>query len=462
MLPPLLISVALDDGATLGFVAGLVAFLVVGGLLFFPVVRVRYELRLRDGFLITALGWGLICLLAAVPLIVGEPRLSPSMAVFEAVSGLTTTGATVLTGIDALPDSVRFYRQLMNFVGGMGIIVLAVAILPMLRIGGLQLFTAEKNTPSRDSKLTPRVAETAKTLWLIYLGLNALCALAYWMAGMAPLDALGHAFSTVATAGFSTHDASIGHYDSVLIEAVAIVFMLVGATNFAMHYWAWHRATTSHYFSDTELRSMLVLASSIALLTGLGLVASSHYEGLPQALRHALFHTVSHMTTTGFAVTDFASWPAHLALTMILIAFVGGCIGSTTGGMKLIRVLVLFKHGLREILRLIHPRAELSVKIGPTSVPEQVVSTVLGFFAMLALSFVLMAIAVAATGVDMLTAVSVTAACLSNLGPALGAASAHYGELNPAALGILSFAMILGRLEFFTLLVLVTPAFWRS
>lgn len=463
VLPALLIALAAGEDTALVFAASFFGMVIGGLILWWPARGADYELRLRDGFLITALSWLLVAALAAVPLYFALPDLGLTRALFEATSGITTTGATVLTGIDALPSSLKFYRQTLNFVGGMGIVVLAVAILPMLKVGGMQLMGAERAAaPSRDSKFTPRIAETAKALWAIYLVLTVACALAYWAAGMSLFDAVGHSFSTIATAGFSTHDASIGHYDSPLIEAVAVVFMMVGAVNFALHYRAWRRASNAHYFADPELKVLIAVAAAVAAVATLGLWGAGTYEDRFAALRHAVFHTVSHLTTTGYGTTDFYNWPAALAFLMMLVACVGGCAGSTAGGLKVIRIIVLFKQGMLELTRAIHPKAQLLLKVGEATVPVLVSSAVLAYFTLFVVSLALFTLLLAALGLDLVTAASAAAACLLNLGPALGAAGPHYQDLPEAALWLLSFAMLLGRLEFFTLLVLLTPGFWRS
>jgi trk system potassium uptake protein len=462
MLPPLAFALYHRDGAEQAFLSSFGLMVVAGFVMWWPARRARYELRIRDGFLVTAVCWILIGFIGALPFWLGPPHLDLPRAVFESVSGITTTGATVMTAIDALPISVKFYRQMLNFVGGMGIIVLAVAILPMLKVGGMQLMGAEKSGASKDNKLTPRIAETAKTLWFIYLALTASCALAYWMAGMDLFDAVGHSFSTVATAGFSTHDASIGHYDSPLIEAVAVTFMLVGAVNFAMHFHAWRYATSAHYYRDTELKVMLGIAFVVAMLVGVGLWLAEVYADAFTGFRHAVFHTVSHLTTTGYGTASYYAWPAHLAFMMLLVAFVGGCAGSTAGGLKVIRIIVLVKQGMLEMLRLIHPKAQLSLKVGRATVPILVSSAVLAYFTLFIVCLALFTLTIAAFGHDLVSATSAAASCLLNLGPALGLAGPHYNDFSDGALWVLSFAMLLGRLELFTLLVLLTPAFWRS
>jgi trk system potassium uptake protein TrkH len=365
-----------------------------------------------------------------------------------------------MTGIDWLPPSILFYRQQLQWLGGMGIIVLAVAILPMLGIGGMQLYRAETPGPVKDSKLTPRITETAKALWYIYLSLTVVCALGYWLAGMTAFDAIAHSFSTVAIGGFSTHDASIAYFDNQVIESIAIFFMLVSGVNFGLHFFAWRQHSIRHYFQDPEFRFYLLLLCSTIVLTFVVLVVTGTYAA-SEAMRRAAFMVVSIATTTGFATADFASWPAMLPFLLFVTAFAGGCAASTGGGMKVIRVLLIFKQGYREIQRLVHPSAIISVKIGNRPISDRVLEAVWGFFSVYLLVFVVMLIALLGTGLDQVTAWSAVGATLNNLGPGLGDVSTHFGNLNDTAKWILCFSMLLGRLEVFTLLVLFTPIFWR-
>ena len=461
LLPPLAISLIYKDGADLAFIAGFLITLITGFLMWLPVQRVRKDLRTRDGFLITVLFWVVLGLFGAFPLMLADsPNLSFVDAVFESLSGLTTTGATVITGIDYLPESVLFYRQQLQWLGGMGIIVLAVAILPMLGIGGMQLYRAETPGPVKDSKLTPRITETAKALWYIYLSLTVACALGYWLAGMSLFDAVGHSFSTVAIGGFSTHDASIGYFDSVLIETICVFFMVISAVNFGLHFFAWRQRSLLHYFTDPEFKFYLFTLGSITFITLFVLVVTGTY-GPEESLRKAVFEVVSIATTTGFATADFAHWPVMLPFLLFVCAFAGGCAGSTGGGMKVIRVLLILKQGYREIQRLVHPNAIIPVKLGKKPISEKVLEAVWGFFSVYMIVFVVMLIALMATGLDQVTAWSAVGATLNNLGPGLGEVAVHYGNLNDTAKWVLCIAMLLGRLEVFTLLVLFTPAFWR-
>lgn len=462
MLPGLLLAWVYQDGQIPVFASSLLIILLAGLLLWLPVRRARHELRTRDGFLIVVLFWGVLGLVGALPLVLSD-ALSVSLtdAVFESLSGLTTTGATVLTGLDHLPESIRFYRQQLQWFGGMGIIVLAVAILPMLGIGGMQLYRAETPGPVKDTKLTPRIAETAKTLWLLYLVLTIVCAGAYWLAGMTLFDAVGHSFSTVAIGGFSTHDASIGYFDSPLISMVCVTFMLISAINFAMHFAAWREKSLRSYLQDPETRWFFGIVGAVVLITVGTLWWTLPDHGLAGSLHHGVFQAVSIGTTAGFSTAAFASWPLYLPILLLMVAFVGGCAMSTGGGIKVIRFMLLIKQGYREIIRLIHPQAQVLVKVGNRPVDERVINAVWGFFAVYIALFAVLMLAVMATGLDQLTAFSAVAATMTNLGPGLGEVATHYGSINDAAKWILMFAMLLGRLEVFSLLVLLTPAFWR-
>jgi trk system potassium uptake protein TrkH len=460
-LPPLFIAQLLGESSRIAFLDSFLLISVAGLALWYPVRNAEYELRLRDGFLIVASVWILASLVLAVPFMLAAPHLAFPQAVFEAASGLTTTGATVIVGLDALPRSVLFYRQSLNFIGGMGIVIVAVAILPMLKIGGMQLFRAESTGPQKDNKLTPRIADTAKALWLVYLGLNAACALAYWMAGMDPFDAVSHALATLATGGFSTHDASFGYWNSPLIDGVGTLFMLLGGISYGLHWYAWRRATVSHYQSDSEVRAFLAIVLVAVILVSLSTWLGGRFE-LGEAIRHGSFQVASNITTTGFATTGFSDWPGMAPLLLIMISFVGGCAGSTAGGIKVARVQMVVRQGLREIKQLVHPRGQFVVKLGGKRVSESVVISVAGFCTLYILSFLVMTLALAASGVDILTAFSAIAACINNLGPGLGEVAATFKGMSDFSVWICSFAMILGRLEIFTVLVLLTPQFWTE
>ena len=463
MLPPMLVSLWFQDGSIRPFLSAFVLILTSGLLLWLPVQWARRELRLRDGFVVALLFWVALSLCGAVPFMLAtHPHMSLTNAVFESVSGLTTTGATVITGIDQLPASIRFYRQFLQWFGGMGIIVLAVAILPILGIGGMQLYRAETPGPMKDTKLTPRITETAKALWYIYLGLTVLCALAYWLAGMDGFDAIAHSFATVSIGGFSTHDASHGYFSSPYVEAVAVVFMVLSGMNFALHFSAWRSFSLHPYVQDAELRTYLFLLAVIATITSAYLYFSATFPTLFDAVRHGVFQAVSISTTAGFLTSGYDAWPSFLPVLLLFSSFIGGCAGSTGGGLKVIRVLLLFKQGLREIVRLVHPSAQIPIKMGNMTLSHRVVDAVWGFFGTYVVVFALMLLMLMATGLDQVTAFSAVAACINNLGPGLGDVSAHYGDLSALAKWILCLAMILGRLEIFTFLVILSPSFWRT
>lgn len=463
MLPPALVAWWYDDGQAHIYLKSFLVVLVVGSALWLPVKSNTRELRLRDGFLIVALFWIVLSLFAAVPLMISEsPHLRMVDAVFEATSGLTTTGSSVLSGIENLPKSILWYRSQLNWLGGMGVIVLAVAIMPMLGVGGMQLFRAETPGPVKDTKLTPRITETAKVFWYLYAGMTVACALAFWLAGMSGFDAITHSFAIISTGGFGNYDASFGQFNSMPILMIAIFFMLLGGMNFALHFLAFRGRTLWAYFGDPELRAWLALILLFTAVAVAGLVASGRFENPGEAGVQALFHVVSIATTSGFAASDFAAWPGFLPVFILFIGFVGGCAGSTSGGIKMIRILLLFKQGLREIMRLIHPAAQIHVKIGKKTLSEQVISAVWGFFSLYVASFSVIMLAVMATGIDQDTAFSAVIACLNNVGLGIAGVGSNFGGLNDTAKWLLSFAMLLGRLEIFTLLVLMTPAFWRK
>ena len=461
MLPPMLISFWFRDGVWYAFMIGIAITVLTGLVLYLPNRRARKELRIRDGFLIAAMFWTVLALFGSLPLMLfGDAALGITDAVFESFSGLTTTGATVITGIDFLPESIRYYRQQLQWLGGMGIVVLAVAILPTLGVGGMALYRTEIPGPLKDSKLTPRITETAKALWYIYATLTIACMVAYMLAGMDWFDALGHSFSTVAIGGFSTHDASIGYFNSPSIELICVGFMLISAFSFSLHFMAWREKRLLHYLQDPEARFLMLFLAGLVTIAAITLWLTQTYDTM-SGLRYGLFEVVSVATTAGFSVADFSAWPGALPFLLFIAAFVGGCSGSTAGGMKVIRIILIIKQGMREVMRLIHPNAVIAVKVGKMSVPDSIAQAVWGFFSAYVMLFFLMMVGVMATGVDQITAWSTVGSALNNLGPALGEASSHYGELPSLAKWILVLAMLMGRLEIFTVLVLFTPAFWR-
>ena len=435
---------------------------LLGGLsMWLPYRNIQGNMRIRDGFVITVLFWLVLGLVGSLPfLMMKVPSLSVTDAIFESMSGLTTTGATILTGLDHMPRSILFYRQQLQWFGGMGIIVLAVAIMPMLGIGGMQLYRTETPGPVKDTKLTPRIKETAKALWKLYVALTVTCAIGYKLAGMDWFDAISHSFSTVAIGGFSTHDASIGYFQSPLINGMTTVFMFVAGVNFALHFFAWRNKTLSHYPGDSETRGYVLIVLTVALITVLTLYLSDTYS-LWKAVEYGVFEVVSIATTTGYSSAGFSIWPTFLPLLLFINSFVGGCSGSTAGGMKVVRIMLIFKQGIRELHRLVHPNAIITIKLGGQPVHSRTGEAVWGFFATYVFLLVVMFLLLMATGLDIVTAFSTVASCMNNLGPALGEAAGNYESLPDVAKWILTFAMLLGRLEIFTLLVLFTPVFWR-
>ena len=489
MLPPIAVSLLYADGMWPHFLSSLAILLGLGLVLYLPLRRHKAELKIRDGFLVVALVWFGMGLASATPLwLVDMPVMSFTDAVFESVSGLTTTGATVLVGLDALPRSVLWYRQQLHWLGGAGIIVLAVAVLPMLGVGGMQLYRAETPGPMKDSKLTPRIKETAKALWLIYTALNILCALAYRAAGMNWFDAIGHSFATIATGGFSTHDASMAYFGSPLIEWIGVLFMFLGAVNFSLHFVAWRRVmpdirveldgklprlrwphrrrvapiqAIAGYFQDPEFRAYATLYFFLILSVTAYLLLTGTYQDIGGALTKAAFQAVSVGTTTGFTSADFAAWPGALPVLLIFVSFFGGCAGSTAGGMKVLRWLLIFKQGMREMARLLHPSAEIPVRLGERGVSTRVAEAVWGFFAVYVVVYAFLMCLLMMAGLDQITAFSALAATLNNMGPGLGEVSVTFHTVPDAAKWIGIVAMVMGRLEIFTLLVLLTPEFWR-
>jgi trk system potassium uptake protein TrkH len=463
MLPPIIISLIFKEQSWLPFVQGFGLTLVAGFLFWLPVHRSRKDLRLRDGFLVVAAFWTVLGAFGAAPLyFAGELSMTLTDAIFESMSGLTTTGATVIAGLDELPRAILYYRQQLQWLGGMGIIVLAVAVLPMLGVGGMQLYRAETPGPVKDTKLTPRITETAKALWYIYVAFTIACAASYMAAGMSWFDALCHAFSTVAIGGFSTHDLSIGYFDSTAIELVAIIFMFAAGINFSLHYFAWRYISVKHYSQDPEFRGYTVILITVSVLVIAGLLQHGVFDSVSETVVTGLFQAVSIATTTGFTTAEYASWPAAVPVLLIFASFIGGSAGSTAGGIKVVRWLLIYKQGIREIVRLIHPSAEIPVKLGNKAVPFRVVDAVWGFFSIYVVVFSVMLITMMATGLDQVTAFSAVAATLNNLGPGLGEVSSGFMSLPNTAKWISIVGMLLGRLEIFTLLVLITPTFWRD
>ena len=462
MLPPILVAVLYGETTSSTFAIAFGITLAVGLIFWLPSKQVNADMRTRDGFLITVCFWLVLSTFGALPLMLTEAlNLSFINALFESVSGLTTTGATVISGLDDLPKSILYYRQQLQWLGGIGIVVIAVAILPMLGVGGMQLYRTETPGPMKDSKLTPRIRETANVLFKIYLALTTVCALAYWLAGMSGFDAISHSFSTVSIGGFSTHDASIGFFDSSAIMAICAFFMVISGINFALHFHVWHDRKISHYWSDPEARMYIYLLIGGVAITCLYLYYSGTY-GWSESIRQGGFHLISIMTTTGFTTDNFSAWPTFLPFFLVFLSFFGACAGSTGGGIKIGRMLILGQQCIREIYRLVHPNALLPIKIQNRRIPSRVADAIWAFFGAYLAIFYLMVLLLLASGLDYVTAWSATAASLNNLGPGLGEVAINFADLNGFAKWVLCWGMLLGRLEIFTLLVLFTPTFWKN
>ncbi|HEU4620007.1 MAG TPA: TrkH family potassium uptake protein [Gammaproteobacteria bacterium] len=459
LLPPMAVSAWYHDGEITHFSISFGTALVIGLFLWWPWHRHELTIGTRDGFAVVALMWTAMSVLGAIPFVLGL-HLDFVDALFEAASGYTTTGATVLVGLDDLSPSILLYRTEIQWLGGIGVIVLAVALLPMLGVGGMQLYRAEVPGPLKDERMTPRIARSARSLSALYIGFTALCALCYWLAGMTPLDAVSNSFSTLSTGGYSNHDASFAYYDSPLMEAIAEVFMLVGGISFSVHFVAWRALSLRLYGQDTQTKAfLLTIAGLIAVAAGM-LLATRVFEPLV-AFRYSIFEVISVVTTTGYGITDFSSWPLALPVLLIFSTFVGGCAGSTAGGIKVMRFVVLAKQGAVHLRRLIHPHSVQPIRVDERVVPEGIIEGIWGFFTVYIAAFVALMLVLMLDGLDQVTAFSAIAACLNNAGAGLGEVSLSFVGVDEFGKVVCIVAMLLGRLEIFTLLVLLTPSFWR-
>ena len=463
-IPPMLFAIwesgnSLHSFATAGAIAGGVGLALWLGTKRF--IRPQDELSLRDSFLLTALFWIGLSSFGALPFILlDDLQLSATDALFESLSGLTTTGATVIVGLDLLPNSLLFYRNLLQWIGGIGLVVIAVAILPLLRVGGMHMYRTEVPGPTKDTKLAPRIADTAKFLFLIYCVFTFFCIIAYWLCGMSLFDAVCHAFSTISIGGFSTHDKSFGHFDSPLIQLVSCFFMVVAGINFSLHFFAWKRRRIAHYFNDMECTVFLLILLFIATITSSTLYLLDVLS-LGDSALHGMFNTISIVTTTGFTSTPMAGWPAFLPVFLLMMASIGACSGSTCGGVKVIRVQVLLLLALRELRQLLHPGSVWRLKVGRNPIPDRMAFGVFSFFSIYALAFIAILISLLATDMDFVSSFFSVIATLNNLGPGWGVVAENYAVISDVHKWILSFSMLLGRLEVFSLLVLFMPGFWR-
>ena len=460
---PIVCALVYRDGTLLTFVVSLAACLAVGGALTLATRRFQTELKSRDGFILVSLAWILISAIATVPLMLHQ-QLSFTDAFFEMMSGLTTTGATVMVGLDTLEPSINLWRHAISWLGGMGIIVLALAILPMLGVGGMQLFRAEVPGPIKDTKLTARIADTAALLWVIYVVLTLACILALRFAGMSWFDAICHAFVALSLSGFSTRDASIGAFDSPAIEAVLIAFMVMAALNFTTHFTAWRERSFRPYWRDAEAKAVLVVLFASCVGCAAYLWLNDVYANYWTSLRYVSFNLVSIATDCGFVNTDYAQWPIFVPLWMLFLSSLTASSGSTGGGIKMIRTLILVSQSRRELTRLLHPALAAPVAVGGVAIPNSVVVAILGFIFLYFMSIVAMTFLLIFGGLDFISAFTAVMACINNAGPGLGQVgpATNYGSLTDYETWVLSFTMLLGRLEVFSLLVLFTPQFWRK
>ena len=459
LMIPIVTSLSFSDGNLQTFIVSLLVFFIIGMLLYFPNSKIKSsDIKSKEGFLIVVLFWLILSLFGSLPFILDKDlSLSFVDALFESISGWTTTGATIIDDLENLSPSILIYRQMLQWLGGMGIVILALAILPMLGVGGMQLYKAESTGPIKDNKISPRIAETAKSLWRVYIGLTIACALLYFFAGMSIFDSVAHSFSTIAIGGFSTYNDSIGHFNSPIIEFVCIIFMLLAALNFILHFLAMKSGSIATYFKDTEVRSFtFIIIIFLSLIYVFHLVNNSDIP-----LRHIIFQLISFITTSGFTSTSYESWPSFIVFTLLLVSFFGACAGSTGGGIKIIRVVLVLKLLKKGLLRTLHPTAQVPIKINDQAISDEVASNIYDFIVFYILSYMILSFLLLIFGNDIATSFSSVASCLNNLGPAVGDAVNSYSSLSTSSKYVLSFTMILGRLEIYTLLIILTPYFWK-
>jgi trk system potassium uptake protein TrkH len=464
MLVPLTFSIVQNDGAQQAFHLALLITGSTGAVLILATRRFKRELQIRDGFLLVTLVWTVLPLLAAVPLLLQLPSITFTDAYFETMSGLTATGSTALSAVDQLPLSINVWRHLIVWIGGMGILVLAVAILPVLGVGGSQAFKAEVTGPLKETKLTPRIADTAKALYAIYFALSLACFISYRVAGMSWSDAFMHMCSTTGLGGFSSHDDSFAYWNSPAIETVAVVFMTLSGFSYLLHFTAWRQRSPILYWRNPEARAYLFTLAASVLVIMVFLLLRNVYTDWQTALRYALFNTVSVATTTGFSNTNFDLWPIFAPVMMLFVSGFATCGGSTGGGIKMIRGLILLKQARREITRILHPRSMNPICIGDKLIENNVIFAVLAFMLVYGVSIVCFTFLLLLSGLDVTTAFTAVVACINNTGPGLNQVgpTSNYGVLNDFETWVCTFAMLIGRLELFSVLVLLTPEFWRK
>ena len=460
---PIAWSLGVRDGAAIDFVVAAAINAVVGLVVAAATRRYRRELKPRDGFLLVSLSWALMSASASVPFMIAMPDLSFTDAYFEAVSGLTTTGSTVFNHLDDLPQSINLWRSTLHWIGGIGIIVLAVAVLPLLGVGGMQLYKAETPGPVKDEKLTPRITETAKALWFTYLAITLVGIVALHIAGMSWFDAICHCFSAIALGGFSTHDRSVGYFNNAGIELVMAVIMVIAALNFSRHFLAFRNLSLRPYKSDSEGKAVLILLGSSVAMVTLALWWSGTYPGFAQALRHSMFNVISIATTAGFVTENYETWPAFIPVWLLFMSCITCSTGSTGGGIKMFRTLLLVRQARRELKLLVHPSAVIPIRIGGVAIPDRVAYSVLAFIFLYFGTILVLTFAMLATGLDLVSSFSAIVGSVNSVGPGLGEVgpSVNFAPLSDVQTWICSAAMLIGRLEIFSVLVLFTATFWR-
>jgi len=457
---PWIVSYIYDEHLGIYYFLTMLVSLILGGLCYIPNRNNTAEIKTKHSYLLVSLIWTIYSAIGALPFI-WIAKLSFASAFLETASGLTTAGATVLSGLDDMPKSFLFYRQLLQFVGGLGVIVLMVALMPQMKSGGMTLLKAEIPGPVKDEKLTPRVKHTARLLWYIYIMITALCMLAYWGAGMTLFDAVCHAMTTVSTGGFSTHDASIAYFQNPVIEFIAIVFMLIGAINFSLFYRALFKLDFSHLYKDFETRVFIVIVLSASLIVSVNLMTQSEVAEFSTAWRHSWFTVVSFITSTGYGLVDLQSWPTFSVMLLIYVAFAGGCAGSTAGGLKIVRIIILWKELMRELKRYVHPNGYFIIRYRKNKVASDVINGIRGFFYLYAITTFFMTLALTATGLDYISAFGAVAGSINVLGPGLNKTAASFAELSDTAKWLMAATMLIGRLELYTFFVLLAPSYWR-
>jgi len=463
-LLPIAWSLGVQDGAVMDFVVAAGINAGAGLAVALATRRFRRELKPRDGFLLVTLSWVLMSASGSIPLMIALPDLSFTDAYFESMSGLTTTGSTVLNHLDDLPQSINLWRHTLHWIGGIGIIVLVVAVLPLLGVGGMQLYKAETPGPVKDEKLTPRITETAKALWFTYLAITAVGVIGLRITGMTWFDAICHGFSAIALGGFSTHDVSVGYFDSGAVELVLIIIMVVAALNFSRHFLAFRSLSFKPYRTDSEGKAVLIVLGSSVVLVSVVLALDGTYPSAMESFRHSVFNVVSIATTTGFVTEDYEKWPAFLPAWLLFLSCITCSTGSTGGGIKMFRTLLLVRQARRELKLLVHPSAMIPIRIGGHAIPDRVAYSVLAFIFLYFGTSLILTFALLATDLDLVSALSAAVGSMNNLGPGLGAVgpSTNFSALTDVQTWICTLAMLIGRLEIFSVLVLFTAHFWRK